>query len=70
MNRERPQHPPVKTLNDFAHYCMQYREALPTSSAWDLMFIWEVEAQKQCDEYNMSMYHRMEIIAKAFNSYL
>lgn len=36
----------------------------------DFLFTWEEHAQEQCDKFNMSMYQRMEIIAKVFNSYL
>ena len=56
-------------------YCFQVEEAKKlwedySLTASDYMFVWEDAAQAQCNEYNMTMYQRMEIIAKVFNTYL
>ena len=54
----------------FAEYIAKVLELNPDLTMSDMMFIWEQESQHQCDEYKISMYQRMEIIAKAFNSFL
>lgn len=36
----------------------------------DVMFVGEEEAQRQCDTFAITMYQRMEMIAKTFNTFL
>ena len=48
----------------------EVRRLNPDLTMQDVMFIWEAEAQKQCDAYEMSMYKRTECIARSFSSYL
>lgn len=54
----------------YMHYLEEIKRLNSSLKMQDVMFIWESEAQKQCDEYWMSMYKRMECITKVFNSYL
>lgn len=59
-----------KTRKDFYTYVEQLKEISTDITTQDVMFIWDVAAQAQCNEYNISMYERMKIIAKVFNNFL
>lgn len=61
-----------KTIShpSFDEYLAKVLELNPDLTMSDIMFVWEKESQRQCDQYKISMYQRMEIIAKAFNCFL